>query len=155
MQSVRDTAIKPKEEKKPWFDYNAAILLPLIQRRDFILHSLNDDRQFIEMEDGKWIDIGSIQDRRDTLRKLKKEIQDQVRIAYENYAQAKAEEILKMSNDPKKWEGINLHIIVIAKLLLCEGRMELLLLPMLKIWSCGRIILQESNTPKEMLTKMY
>jgi hypothetical protein len=52
---------------------------------------LNDDRRFIETEDGEWIDVGSIQDQRDTLRKLKKEIQDQVRIAYENYAQAKAE----------------------------------------------------------------
>jgi uncharacterized coiled-coil protein SlyX len=25
VQSVRDTATKPKEKKKPWFDYNAAI----------------------------------------------------------------------------------------------------------------------------------
>ena len=100
---MRDTATKSKEEKKPWFDYNAAKLLPLIRRGDFILHSLNDERQFIETEDGEWIDIGLIQDQRETLRTLKKEIQDQVKIAYENYAQAKAEEISKMPRDPKRW----------------------------------------------------
>jgi len=81
------------------------ILLLLIQWQDYILQSLNNDRQFIRTEDGKWIDIGLIQDRRETLRKLKKEIQDQVLIAYKNYAQAiaEAEEISKMPCDPKKW----------------------------------------------------
>ena len=115
------------------------------------MHSLNDDRRFIETEDGEWIDVGSIQDRRDTLRKLKKEIQDQVRIAYENYAQAKAEEISKMSDDPKKWwkairelGGDYFAHHRDCKTTALRRKDETFATTDAKIWSCGRIILQES-----------
>ena len=107
VQAASMTATKPKKEIKSWFDYNATALIPLIRRRDLLLHSLYEIGRFVRDEDGKWTDIGPMEDRRETLNKFKKEINDQLLIAFENWAHAQAVRIDNMTFNPKDgWDAI-------------------------------------------------
>ena len=91
MEAARETASRPIEVNKPWFDFNKEILVPMMEKRNRALHRTRENNLSEE----------ELEARKDDLRRMQKGIYDQTRVAIERWALFDAKRISNMNFNPR------------------------------------------------------